>query len=78
MRKFCESLPADRLLQGNDCSLDDALSTERFHRSYTEPSTGAKLTYNSSLTVVAHFVGSLVSHDIHSIFVKAYSKAASR
>ena len=76
MRKFCESLPADRLLQGNDCSLDDALSRERFHRTYTEPSTGAKLTYNSSLTVIAHFVGCLVSHSVHSILVKANSRGA--
>ena len=78
MRRFCESLPADRLLQGNNCSLEDALSTERFHRTYTEPSTGAKLTYNSSLTVVAHFVGCLVGQAFQSIFFKAKSTAASR
>lgn len=61
MRKFCEALPADRLLQGNDCDLDSALKKERSMRKYVDPSTGATLTYNSSLVVLAHFLGCLVS-----------------
>lgn len=61
MRNFCESLPADRLLQGNDCDLDSALIKERHLRSYTEAETGAKLTYGSSMAVLGHFVGCLVS-----------------
>jgi len=60
MRRFCEALPADRLLQGNDCNLDAALAKEKLMRKYTDPSTGATLTYNSSLVVLAHFVGCLV------------------
>ncbi len=60
MRRFCESLPADRLLQGNDCDLDDALVKERLLRTYTEVETGAKLTYGSSMAVLGHFVGCLV------------------
>lgn len=60
MRRFCESLPADRLLQGNDCDLEGALAKQHLWRSYTEPETGAKLTYGSSLAVLAHFVGCLV------------------
>ena len=61
MRKFCEALPADRLLQGNDCKLEEALVKERSHRKYVDPETGATLTYASSLVVLAHFVGCLVS-----------------
>ena len=61
MRKFCEALPADRLLQGNDCSLEEALVKEKSHRKYVDPESGATLTYASSLVVLAHFVGCLVS-----------------
>ena len=60
MREFCESLPSDRLLLGNDCDLDGLITAERSQKSYTEHSTGAKLTYNSSLAVLAHFVDCLV------------------
>ena len=68
IREFCESLPADRLLQGNECTLADALSNDRPQRTYTEQSTGAKLTYGSSLTVLAHFTACLVSRNfLHSI-----------
>lgn len=59
MRNFCEALPADRLLQGNDADLDATLSKEKKMRKYIEPSTGAVLTYGSSLVVLAHFVGCL-------------------
>ena len=61
MRKFCEALPADRLLQGNDCNLETALVKERSHRKFVDPETGATLTYATSLVVLAHFVGCLVS-----------------
>ena len=61
MRKFCEALPADRLLQGNDCNLEAALVNEKAHRKYVDPESGATLTYASSLVVLAHFVGCLVS-----------------
>ena len=61
MRNFCEALPADRLLQGNDYNLDTALVKEKSHRKYVDPETGATLTYASSLVVLAHFVGCLVS-----------------
>ena len=61
MKKFCEALPADRLLQGNDCNLEAALIKEKSHRKYVDPESGATLTYASSLVVLAHFVGCLVS-----------------
>ena len=59
MRRFCESLPADRLLLGNDDDLEEALSKDQDLQEYTEKETGAKLTYGSSLVVLAHFVSSL-------------------
>lgn len=61
MRKFCEALPADRLLQGEDYRLETTLVKEKSHRKYVDPETGATLTYASSLVVLAHFVGCLVS-----------------
>lgn len=61
MRKFCEALPADRLLQGNKAELETALLKEKAERKYTDPETGATLTYASSLVVLAHFVSCLVS-----------------
>ncbi|KAL9026385.1 MAG: hypothetical protein Q9196_004941 [Gyalolechia fulgens] len=59
MRKFCESLPADRLLQGNDSNLDAALDKEKNLRVFVDPESGAKLTYASSLGVIAQFVSCL-------------------
>ena len=58
MRAFCEALPKDRLLQGNDF---DIPAIEKSYRSYTEPTTGAKLTYFSSLGILAQYVAALPS-----------------
>ena len=63
MRRFCEALPADRLLQGNDCNLESVLAKEKSMRRYTEPETGATLTYTSSLVVLAHYVSCFVYLD---------------
>jgi endoribonuclease Dicer len=60
MRQFCEALPADRLLQGDNCSMETALGNELHMRKYIDPETGATLTYGSSLVVLAHFLGCLV------------------
>ena len=61
MRQFCEALPADRLLQGNESNLETILVEEKAHRKYIVPETGATLTYLSSQVVLAHFVACLVS-----------------
>ena len=61
MRQFCESLPADRLLQGDESNLETILVEEKAHRKHIIPETGAVLTYSSSLVVLAHFVACLVS-----------------
>ena len=59
MRRFCEALPADRLLQGNDYDIESALAKERGHRKYVDLESGATLTYASSLPVLAHFASYL-------------------
>ncbi|KAI9679405.1 MAG: Dicer-like protein 1 [Caeruleum heppii] len=59
MRDFCEALPEDRLLQGNDLDLERVLVNERGRRIHEESGSGAKLTYGSSLAVLAHFVACL-------------------
>ena len=64
MRNFCEALPADRLLQGDKLDPDTALFREKHYRSYVEPETGATLNYGSSLVVLAHFIGCLVSQSL--------------
>ncbi len=63
MRQFCAALPADRLLQGNDYDFSKALAKELNMRKYTDPGTGAKLTYSSSLVVLSHFIGCLPLQD---------------
>ncbi|KAF1982196.1 dicer-like protein 1 [Aulographum hederae CBS 113979] len=59
MRAWCQQLPADRLLAGVDDDLNGSPWVDRGYRSYTDPKTGAKLTYGSSLSVLAHFVSLL-------------------
>ena len=80
MRKFCEALPADRLLQGNDYKLEAALVKEKSYRKYVDPETGATLTYAASLVVLAHFVGCLVSASDSSnvAYTNLYSRIARR
>ncbi|KAH0556704.1 hypothetical protein GP486_005507 [Trichoglossum hirsutum] len=74
MRRFCESLPADRLLQGNDYDLDDP--SDSMQRSFTDSETGAKLTYGSSLAVLSHFV-SCLPHNIDSTPQPTYVMSSS-
>ncbi|RYP65205.1 hypothetical protein DL769_006395 [Monosporascus sp. CRB-8-3] len=58
LRQFCQMLPEDRIITGNDFDPDYFLSSE-IHPTYENPKTGAKLTYRSSLLVLADFVSSL-------------------
>lgn len=62
MRQFCEQLPQDRLLDKSE-SLEIALVKERAFRSYTDKLTGAKLTYDFALVVLAHFASALPHGD---------------
>ncbi|KAK8235709.1 dicer-like protein 1 [Phyllosticta capitalensis] len=62
MRKFCESMPEDRLLQGNDADLQSISLTGKGFRTYTDPVSKAKLTYNDALVVLSHFCAVLPRH----------------
>jgi endoribonuclease Dicer len=57
MRSFCEGLPRDRYLDKLDhdlCTLRDTQGEV-----FLDPVSGAKLTYRSSLSVLAHFVSAI-------------------
>ncbi|KAL4872672.1 hypothetical protein BDV12DRAFT_210544 [Aspergillus spectabilis] len=58
MQIFCESLPEDRILKGNDVDLDSSYS-EEVERAYTIKSSGARLTHHSALSVLARYASSL-------------------
>ncbi|KAK4146843.1 dicer-like protein 1 [Dichotomopilus funicola] len=59
LRKFCEAMPEDRKLTGNNYNMDYFLRKEKGQRQYTVPSTGAKLNYKQSLICLTAFVASL-------------------
>ncbi|KAK0637326.1 hypothetical protein B0T17DRAFT_521368 [Bombardia bombarda] len=59
LRKFCEAMPEDRKLTGNNYNMDYFLRKERNQKQYTVPETGAKLNYKQSLICLANFVASL-------------------
>jgi endoribonuclease Dicer len=61
MREFCGALPEDRLLLGNK-HIRTQLESSR--RSWTDPLTGAKLTYMSSIQILAEFLAQLVSRQV--------------
>ncbi|KAL5341579.1 hypothetical protein BJX70DRAFT_405806 [Aspergillus crustosus] len=58
MQMFCESLPEDRILKGNDMGIDLSYLDEA-ERAYTIRSSGARLTYHSALSVLARYASSL-------------------
>lgn len=60
MENFCNTLPRDRLLLGNDHDLDGVLRKEDGRRVYTIPSTGAKLTYRHAVDILSRYANSLV------------------
>lgn len=60
MRNFCETLPEDRILHGNGTDMDSILEKEIGKRTYRIESTGATLTYHSSLAILARYASSLV------------------
>lgn len=63
MKNFCNRLPEDRLLDAGDDVLDNMLSKEKAYRTYMEPSTKAKLTYNNCLVYLANFVSAIPTDD---------------
>ncbi|ORY16739.1 hypothetical protein BCR34DRAFT_531207 [Clohesyomyces aquaticus] len=59
MRSFCNDLPSDRILNEVDADVERFLASEQAFRSFIDPETGARLTYRTSLSILAHFVASL-------------------
>lgn len=59
LRRFCEALPEDRKLTGNDFDMEYFLRKEKGQRKYTVPETGATLTYSSALGCLANFTSRL-------------------
>ncbi|EER25001.1 Type III restriction enzyme, res subunit family protein [Coccidioides posadasii C735 delta SOWgp] len=72
MKRFCISLPKDRILNSND--VDALYEGDRNRKCYTVQTTGAKLTYNSSLVVLAHFANSLQYEKETSTVVSYYHR----
>lgn len=59
LRSFCEALPEDRKLTGNDFDMEYFLRKEKGQRKFTVPETGASLTYSSALGCLANFTARL-------------------
>ncbi|KAL4802295.1 hypothetical protein BDV18DRAFT_164119 [Aspergillus unguis] len=57
MQHFCDALPEDRILKGNDGPLGSYL--EEAERVYTVNGSGARLTYHSALAVLSRYASSL-------------------
>jgi endoribonuclease Dicer len=66
MRNFCNGLSSDRIINEIDDSVLQYLAEDLGSRSYTDPISGAKLSYRSSLAVLGHFVACLptINHDV--------------
>lgn len=61
LRDFCSTLPENRILRGSDFNMEFFLRHDKTKRTYSVPSTGAKLTYESSLVVLDSFTASLAT-----------------
>ncbi|CAK7231798.1 Dicer-like protein 1 [Sporothrix curviconia] len=59
MRDFCNALPDNRKLEGNDVGMEYFLREEADQPTYEVPSTKAKLTYRSSLVILAQYASTL-------------------
>lgn len=59
LRKFCEALPDDRKLNGNNLNMDYFLRKETGQKIYTVEKTGARLNFKQSLLCLDTFVASL-------------------
>lgn len=63
LRDFCTTQPEDRLLKGSDYDMEFFLKKEGKLLKHTIPTTGAKLTYHNSMTILQDFVNSLRNQD---------------
>lgn len=63
LRQFCDSLPEDRQLKGSQFDMQYHLRKERNQRQFTVKSSGAKITYKNSMSVLTDFLNSLHHQD---------------
>lgn len=62
MRQFCQGLSHDRRIGSSDEDGNELLAFEdKLYPSYTDPESGARLTYRSSLSILNHFVAVIPS-----------------
>ncbi|KAL9090003.1 MAG: hypothetical protein Q9165_005532 [Trypethelium subeluteriae] len=59
MRQFCRSLPADRLMDESEEDSKRHLNDLSRQKVYEHPESKARLSYKSSLVILAHFVSTL-------------------
>ncbi|KAF2019946.1 endoribonuclease dcr-1 [Aaosphaeria arxii CBS 175.79] len=67
MRDFCNSLPKDRIIDEVDDDMDQLFIADEKFPTHIIPSSGAKLTFRSSLSILAHFVASLPTNQSEEI-----------
>lgn len=63
LRQFCSTQPEDRLLKGSDYDMEFFLNEERNQGTHVVKSTGAKLTFHNSLSILSEFANSLQNLD---------------
>jgi endoribonuclease Dicer len=56
MRKFCNGLSREQIINETDVDLNTLFADDLSFRTYTDPVSGARLTYRSSVGILAHFV----------------------
>ncbi|KAM0713166.1 hypothetical protein Q7P35_000618 [Cladosporium inversicolor] len=56
MKRFCQALPEDRCITGNEDALDAIMDKEKGLKVFVDKTTGAKLTYGNALVILANFV----------------------
>jgi endoribonuclease Dicer len=56
MKNFCQALPEDRCIMGNEDALDSIMDKEKGLKVYVDKTTGAKLTFGNALVTLANFV----------------------
>ncbi|KAH7116051.1 dicer-like protein 1 [Dendryphion nanum] len=72
LKEFCRDLPNDRLIDKDDGDIADLFEHHESYPAYVDPESGARLTYRSSLSVVAHFTASLPAPNQEAILVPNY------
>ena len=59
MKRFCQALPEDRCIMGNEDALDTIMEKEKGLKVFVDKTTGARLTYGNALVTLANFVTSI-------------------